>query len=42
MGFKCIFGHKWQKLGGPSNVGSGRFKQMYKCAVCGKVKEVVS
>jgi len=41
MNVKCILGfHKWQKFGGPSNVGGGKFEQRYKCEKCGKIKYV--
>ena len=38
MGLKCIFtGHKWKKLGGPKNVGGGKFEQRIVCSKCGKI-----
>ncbi len=39
MNAKCLLGfHKWQKYGGPSNVGGGKFEQKFKCSKCGKIK----
>ena len=41
MNLKCLFGfHQWTKLGGPQNVGGGKFEQRYKCTRCYKVKTV--
>ena len=40
MGFKCLFGHKWDKLGGLMNKSSGLFEQKYVCLRCRKVKYV--
>ena len=38
----CFFGfHKWEKLGGPQNVGKGKFKQFLICKSCGKTKRVI-
>jgi len=43
MGFKCLFkGHKWVKIGGPTNIGGGKFRQELKCTLCGKRKMHVS
>lgn len=40
---KCLLGfHKWQKYGGPTNVGGGKFKQTYVCERCKKMKVKVS
>ena len=37
MGLKCIFkGHKWQKVGGTSHIGKGKFRQSLICKTCGK------
>ena len=39
MKLKCFFGfHKWKKLGGPINVGGGKFEQKYICDLCKKIK----
>ncbi len=41
MNLKCLFGlHNWKKLGGPRNVGGGKFEQRYKCSRCYKIKTV--
>ena len=38
----CFFGfHKWEKLGGPQNVGKGKFKQLLICKSCGKTKRFI-
>jgi hypothetical protein len=41
MGLKCLFGHRWEKLGGCENVGSGNFLQKYICKKCRKIKKVM-
>ncbi len=39
---KCFLGlHKYEKFMGPQGFGDGKFRQRYKCSVCGKVKVVV-
>ena len=30
--------HDWIKFGGPTRVGNGKFRQVYKCLKCNKVK----
>ena len=41
MDLKCKIGlHNWTKLGGPRNVGGGKFEQRYRCTHCYKVKYV--
>lgn len=40
MNLRCMLGlHKYSKFLGPENIGGGRFRQRYKCIVCGKIKE---
>jgi|GEM_PF-5444504 hypothetical protein len=39
----CYLGfHKWQKVGGVSSVGRGRFKSRYTCSVCSKFRTVIT
>ena len=38
MGLKCLFGHKWIKVGGLRNVGDGQFEQQVKCSACCKIE----
>jgi len=43
MNLKCLLGfHRWSKLGGPRNVGDGKFKQSFVCTVCSKTKSMIS
>jgi hypothetical protein len=43
MKLKCILGfHNWEKLGGPTNVGGGRFAQNLICTECRKIKHRIS
>ena len=37
----CRENHKWEKLGGPQNVGGGKFRQFLICKSCGKIKRVI-
>lgn len=40
---KCFFGfHSWQKLGGPSNIGNGKFEQKLICSRCRTVKSLIN
>jgi len=39
MNLKCLFGfHKWEKFGGPINVGGGKFEQKPICKKCKRIK----
>ena len=39
MKIKCKIGlHDWTKLGGPRNVGGGKFEQRYRFNSCYKIK----
>ena len=43
MKLKCLIGlHRWSKLGGPHNVGGGKFKQSLICVECKKTKQMIS
>jgi hypothetical protein len=43
MNIKCVLGfHNWEKLGGPTNVGGGRFMQRLICTACKKTKHRIS
>jgi len=42
MNLSCLFGrHKWEKMGGAENVGSGKFRIRLVCKKCNKIKEVI-
>lgn len=34
--------HKFEKLGGPDNIGNGKFRQKLICKNCRKVKHYIS
>ena len=36
---KMFHKHKWEKLGGKSNIGGGSFLQKYRCSECGAFAE---
>lgn len=39
---KCLIGlHEYEKLGGASNVGGGKFKFRYVCKKCKKIKTII-
>jgi hypothetical protein len=43
MNWKCLFkGHLWIKVGGPSHIGDGKFRQFMRCSRCKKTKYYVS
>jgi len=43
MKLNCLIGlHQWIKVGGPRNIGHGKFEQRYKCTQCQKIKYVKS
>lgn len=43
MNIKCFFGfHKWEKYGGPRNMGGGKFEQKYTCKKCKKIKREIN
>lgn len=35
----CLFGHEWRKIGGPINLGNGKFRQKMVCSKCNKIKD---
>jgi len=43
MKIKCKLGfHKWEKYGGPRNIGGGVFEQKFLCKNCKKIKRETS
>lgn len=42
MNWRCLIGfHKWVRLGGASNVGSGKFKITLVCEICRKTDSII-
>ncbi len=42
MNLKCLFGfHRWQKVGGATNIGHGKFRLQVVCSECGKRKFII-